>query len=317
MKRSASPLVWLCLATVAMVGCAQPPTDVIEAARGSVAAVEGEGTEYAASAYANAQSVIQRMDAEVAAQADRFALSRNYDRATELAAEAEAAASAVTEAVEAEQERLQSETTQMIGDAEGVIADARADLEEYDEETAAPLLQDLDGAEASLAAANQALAAEDLQGARREASSGLQAANNATSDIADLVAAAEAPPDVEEQSVRAMAGGIDVPRNVYVDGGMVSAGAYTVRRGSGAVPPVPGLGADSNAWVELVSDEDGSVTRAMAATIPDAEMAEVAEGAWYPRNQAYVDELVGGEYVRIWLNRDGVTYLVHATTSAP
>ena len=316
MKRNSSPLVFLVLATVSLVGCASPPTELIDAARASVASVGEEGAEYASAAYADAQAAVGRMDAEVAAQAERFALTRNYERATELAGEAEAAADAVGRAIEAEKQRLRGEATRMIGDAEAAIADARGTLGEMAEEETAPLLEDLAGAEASVNAANDALGRDDLNGAHQEAGSALDAAGGVTSALAALAAAAEeAAP--EEAIIRAVRGGIDVPRDVYVDGQMLAAGAYTLRLGDGGVPPVAGEGPNSTRWIEFVSDEDGSVAgRGLAAAIPDAEIGEVASG-WVPRNQAYVDELRDGEYVRVWLHRDGVTYLVHAPTSAP
>lgn len=325
MKRSASPLVFLLLATLAIVGCAQPPTDVIEAARASVAAVEAEGTQYASSAYSSAQGAVQRMDAEVAAQAERFAMSRDYERATQLAGEAEAAAVAVTDAVEAEKQRLRGEATQAISDAESAIAEAREGLTEMSEEDAAAYLAELDEAEAAVAAAGEALASGDVSGAAGQAGSALQAASGVTSALAEMTAAAAAEEEeaeatgvpTEEDALRAIRGSIDIPRNVYVDGRMLAAGAYTVRLAQGSVAPSPGLEPGSSRMVEFVNDESGSVAvSGMAAAVPDAEMAEVTDG-WYPRNQAYVDELLSGEYVRVWLNRDGVTYLVHATTSAP
>jgi hypothetical protein len=30
-----------------------------------------------------------------------------------------------------------------------------------------------------------------------------------------------------------------------------------------------------------------------------------------PRNEVRVDHLKGGEYIRVWLNRQGVNYLIH------
>ena len=319
MKRGISLRMFLVLAAVAIAGCAEPPTDIIEAARASVAAVESEGSQYAASALADAQAGVGRMDAEMATQEQAFALSRAYARATELAGEAEAAAAAVTAAASAEMDRLRGEATGMIGDAEGTIAEARGGIAELDEEAAAPLLESVAGAEASVSAANAALGANDLQDAHREASEAVLAANGVTSDLAATIAAIAAAElaAAEELVTRAMNGSIDIPRSVYVNGQMLAAGAYTVRVSSQTAAPAPGLEPGSSAWLEFVSDGDGSVAgRGMAASVPDAEMDEVTDG-WYPRNQAHVDQLQGGEYVRVWLNRSGVSYLVHAPTSAP
>ena len=318
MKRHSSALALLVFAIFALAGCASPPTDVFDAARARVAATGAEGSAYAADEYGVAQETVRRMDAEVAAQGDQFAMTRSYERATELAGETESAADAVERAVETEKQRLRMQATQLVGDAETAIAGARDDVADLAEAAAAPLLDDLAAAETSVAAANDALGRDDLTGAVQESESALRLANGVTTSL--MAMRTESEPDAvtpETDVLRAVRGGIDIPRPVYVDGRPLPAGAYTLRLGEGGVPPVPSEGPTSTRWVEFVSDEDASVAgRGLSAVIPDAEIGEVADG-WVPRNQASVAELLGGEYLRIWLNRGGVSYLVHATTAAP
>ena len=304
------------LAMAAMVGCAQPPTDLVEAARARVASVEAEGTVYASAEYGAAQGTVGQMDAEVAAQAERFAMSRSYDRTTELAGLAETAADEVERAVAAEKQRLRAEATQMVADAEGALIEARETIADLSEDETSSLLDDVAGVETSVAAANDALGRDALSDAHREAGSALQAANRLnTSLMAMRTATEETTPETDV--LRAVRGGVDIPRMVYVNGEALAAGAYTVRLAAGGAPPVGGETSSATRWVEFVSDSDGSVAgRGLAAAIPDAEISEIAKG-WVPRNQAYVDELLGGEYIRVWLNRGGVSYLVHAPTSAP
>ncbi len=315
MRRILSPRLLVVLVMASAVGCAQPPSELVEAARASVAAVATEGLVYAAAEYGEAQAAVGRMDAEVTAQAERFAMSRNYDRTTELAGLAETVAGGVERAIDAEKQRLRTQTTQFLADTESGLADARAALAEMPEDETSSLQIDVAGVEASVAAATDALGREDLSGAYQEAQSALQAANRLNASMVAMPAETE---EVEEtDGLRAMRGGIDIPRTVYLDGESLGAGAYTVRLATGGVPPVGGETPQSTRWVEFVSDSDGSVAgRGLAAAIPDAEIGEVAKG-WVPRNQAHVDELLGGEYIRVWLNRGGVSYLVHATTSAP
>ena len=315
MRRSLSPRILLVLAMSSLVGCAQPPTELVEAARASVAAVEAEGTVYASAEYGEAQAAVGRMDAEVAAQAERFGMSRNYERTAELAGLAESAADEVARAVDAEKQRLRTGTTRMVADAESALEDARPAIEEMPEDEASSLLTDVAGVEASVAAANEALGRDALADAYREAEDALQAANGINSSIMAMETEAEVAQ--ESDGLRAVRGGIDIPRMVYLNGEPLEAGAYTLRLADGGASPVGGETPASTRWVEFVSDDDGSVAgRGLAAAIPDAEIAEVAK-SWVPRNQAYVDELLGGEYIRVWLNRGGVSYLVHATTSAP
>ena len=312
MRRNLLPLILVVPVMLAIVGCAQPPIELVEAARARVASVEAEGAVYASDEFGEAQAAVGLMDAEVAAQAGRFAPTRAYERTTELAGEAEAAADTVERAVDAEKQRLRTLATQMVADAESAIADAREALAALPEDEASSFLEDVSGAEASVAAANEALGRDDLSGAYREAEAALQAANRVTTSVMAMQTESD-----ETDVLRAVRGSIDIPRMVYVNGLPLAAGAYTLRLGDGGVPPVAGEGPNSTRWVGFVSDEDGSMAgRGLAAAIPDAEIGEVADG-WVPRNQAYVDELLGGEYLRVWLNLGGVSYLVHATTSAP
>ena len=315
MTRNLSPLMFLVLVMSAIAGCAQPPTELVEAARARVASVGAEGAVYAADEYGGAQAAVVRMDAEVGAQAERFALTRSYDRTTELAGLVETAADEVERAIDAEKQRLRSQATQMVADAERALTDARQALADLPEDDASSLLNDVAGVEASVAAANAALGRDDLAGANREAESALQAANRLN---ASLMAMRPETEEVEDADVmRAVRGGVDIPRMVYLNGEPLAAGAYTLRLADGGASPVGGETPESTRWVEFVSDSDGSIAgRGLAAVIPDAEIGEVAK-SWVPRNQAYVDELIGGEYIRVWLNRGGVSYLVHATTSAP
>ena len=105
MRRNLSPLILGVLAMTSLVGCAQPPTELVEAARARVASVGAEGAVYASDEYGGAQAAVGRMDAEVAAQAERFAPTRSYDRTTELAGLAETAADEVERAIDAEKQR--------------------------------------------------------------------------------------------------------------------------------------------------------------------------------------------------------------------
>lgn len=315
MRRNLSPLILGVLVMTSLVGCAQPPTELVEAARARVASVGAEGAVYASDEYGGAQAAVGRMDAEVAAQAERFAPTRSYDRTTELAGLAETAADEVERAIDAEKQRLRTQATQMVADAESALTDARQALADLPEDEASSFLNDVAGVEASVATANEALGRDDLSDAYREAESALQAANRVNASV--MAMRTELEEALDSDVMRALRGGIDIPRMVYLNGEPLAAGAYTLRLGDGGVSPVGGETPESTRWVEFVSDSDGSVAgRGLAAAIPDAEIGEVAKG-WVPRNQAYVDELIGGEYIRVWLNRGGVSYLVHATTSAP
>ena len=56
-------------------------------------------------------------------------------------------------------------------------------------------------------------------------------------------------------------------------------------------------------------DGDDVAGRGLAVVIPDGELADVSDNVL--RNEARVVALKEGDYVRVWLNREGVNYLVH------
>ncbi|MQG67218.1 MAG: hypothetical protein FI707_00285, partial [SAR202 cluster bacterium] len=159
-KNLFSPIL-VVVAMSSIVGCAQPPTEVVEAARSRVASVAAEGAVYAADEYGEAQAAVGRMDAEVAAQAERFALTRAYERTIELAGLTETAADEVERAIDVEKQRLRTQATQMVADAERAVTDARQAVAELPEDEASSFLNDVAGAEASVAAANEALARDE------------------------------------------------------------------------------------------------------------------------------------------------------------
>ena len=110
---------------LALIGaCAEAPAAAVDAARARVDAVSAEGQIYAPEEYANARDAVGRLDTELQAQADRFALTRSYDRVTEITAEVERAADDVERAIETERDRLRTETTRFLADAAGALDEA-------------------------------------------------------------------------------------------------------------------------------------------------------------------------------------------------
>ena len=73
-------------------GCAKPPQVEIDAAKAKLAAAEAEASKYASDAYNAAQQKMNEVNAEVEAQANKFALFRSYTKTKELVAAADSAA---------------------------------------------------------------------------------------------------------------------------------------------------------------------------------------------------------------------------------
>ena len=69
-------------------GCAKPPQVEIDAVKASLAGVEGDASKYAAEGWNKAQQAVNAVNAEVEAQANKFALFRSYTKSKELIAAA-------------------------------------------------------------------------------------------------------------------------------------------------------------------------------------------------------------------------------------
>ena len=307
-KRSAILLGFAC--AVLAAGCAEPPTARVDAAKAQVAALAAEAQTYAPDAYRTAQAAVSQLDAEMVTQEGTFALTRSYDAAGELAGAVEAAAGDLAQAIEQGKQRAQSAASQAIADARSAAADARQSFEslladdETPEDQQMAFQADLDGVDAALGEADTLLAGDQWEAAEQEAESARQAAMGVGTAVAEVqTALAEAR---EAAADRAARGEITIPRGVMVQGSRLAAGSYMLRLAD----------EDSEAsgrWVEFVGADDTVAGRALAVVIPDADIGEVAKTPG-PRNETRVAELRGGEYVRVWLNRGGVNYLLHLVT---
>src|SRR5512134_82772 len=108
-------------------------------------------------------------------------------------------------------------------------------------------------------------------------------------------------------------GSVNLPRAVMANGQALRAGTYQVRlTAEAAQPTVPGI--QMERWVEFV--RGGKVVgREVVSIIPNAEMKDLQagpEGGGRPGSGgARVEMLKGDEYLRVWINRGGVNYLLH------
>ena len=109
-------------------------------------------------------------------------------------------------------------------------------------------------------------------------------------------------------------GSVRIPRAVKADGKDLKAGTYSVRlTAQEASPAVPGIKMER--WVEFV--QGGKVAgREVVSIIPADEVKDTQPGpdlggGKAPRAGTRVEMLKGGEYLRVWISRGGVQYLVH------
>lgn len=106
-------------------------------------------------------------------------------------------------------------------------------------------------------------------------------------------------------------GSVRIPRAVKADGKDLKAGTYQVRlTAQAAAPAVPGQTMER--WVEFV--QGGKVAgREVVSIVPAGEMKDLMPGpdSGKAPNGAKVEMLRGNEYLRVWINRAGVSYLIH------
>lgn len=125
-------------------------------------------------------------------------------------------------------------------------------------------------------------------------------------------AAAQTTPQGEVPTGATSLGSVNLPRSVMANGETLRAGSYQVRlTAEAAQPSVPGI--QMERWVEFV--RGGKVVgREVVSIIPQAEVKDLNSGAKGPRpgaGSARVEMLKGDDYLRVWINRRGVNYLLH------
>jgi hypothetical protein len=188
-------LVLLALAGVAVlsVACAKEPADAINAARSSLAAAKtAEAADYAPDALAAAETAAAALDAELKAQSERFTLTRSYTKASELAAQAKAAADKAAAQAVTGKEQMRTEATTLVAGVRSSVERAKAALAKAPKGKGSAadieaMKSDVAGVEAGLADMDGAIASGRYKDAKVKAE-----AARATLDkiVADVSAAA-------------------------------------------------------------------------------------------------------------------------------
>ena len=107
-------------------------------------------------------------------------------------------------------------------------------------------------------------------------------------------------------------GSVRIPRAVKADGKDLKAGTYQVRlTAQDAAPPAAGIIRER--WVEFV--QGGKVAgREVVSIVPGDEVKDLQPGPdALPSTRAAskVEMLKGNDYLRVWISRAGVIYLIH------
>lgn len=129
--------------------------------------------------------------------------------------------------------------------------------------------------------------------------------------------ATQKPMQGEAPSGEMSLGTVTIPRAVTADGKPLPRGQYQVRlTAQEPTPDVPGI--ERERWVEFI--QGGQVRgREVVSIVPANEMKDLMEGpdsARGTRGGNRVEMLKGNDYLRVWINRGGVAYLIHMPPAA-
>lgn len=127
-----------------------------------------------------------------------------------------------------------------------------------------------------------------------------------------------APPAGEVPTGEMALGSVTIPRAVTADGKALPRGTYQVRlTPQAASPEAKGAAPNLERWVEFV--QAGQVKgREVVSIVPAGEVKDLMPGPDAGRavtNAAKVELLKGNDYLRVWINRRGVNYLIHLPAS--
>jgi hypothetical protein len=103
---------------------------------------------------------------------------------------------------------------------------------------------------------------------------------------------------------------VHIPKKVLADGQPLNAGNYTVRVTGDTGSPVVGQTAEQQHWVEFLQ---GSAVkgRALATVLPPSEAKTIAKQGTPRAGSVKVENLIGNDYLRVWINKGGTNYLIY------
>jgi hypothetical protein len=105
-------------------------------------------------------------------------------------------------------------------------------------------------------------------------------------------------------------GTVHLGKAVMADGKPLPAGTYQVRLTPEEAKPAVGQSPDAERYVEFVKNGK-VVAREVATVISATDIKQIAKGAKPAAGTAKVEELKGGKYVRVWINKGGNNYLIN------
>jgi len=181
-----SAILGIALLTAA---CASEPKEAVSAARAALEAARTAGAaDYAPAALAAAETAFASLDAELKAQSDKFALTRSYTKATELAAAAMTAAETATAEAATGKEKMKTDVTALMGEVKTAITTttemlAKAPKGKGSAADIEAMKSDVAGIESSLADIDAAIAAGRFKDAMVKAEAAKQGLDRIAADV--------------------------------------------------------------------------------------------------------------------------------------
>lgn len=176
-----------------VTGCAKPPQAELDALKASVAGAESAQAEtYSPSDLATARDAQAAAQAEIDAQAKKFALFRSYKKANELITDANAKAKAAQEAAVANKAKSKTDADAAVVAAKDAVTALQTALTELEacprkpkgfSEDLAALKARAEGLSSQAAQLDSQISSEDYNGAKSTAESVSSGAATLTTDI--------------------------------------------------------------------------------------------------------------------------------------
>jgi len=184
-------------AVLGLAACEDPPEPAIQSARAALTTAESAGAaDYAPESLGAAEAAQQALDAELTLQEEKFAMFRDYEEATRLATEAQAAADRAAADAEDGKQQVRRETEALVAQTRAIIDEASTLLASAprgkgSEVDLAVLQADISGAAALLPEVEQSLAAGRYLEAKSRAESALATAQGVKEQVLAAIALAQ------------------------------------------------------------------------------------------------------------------------------
>lgn len=175
-------------------GCAKAPQQAVDAAKAALeTAKQSEADRYLADEFKAAQDSLNAALAEIETQNSKFALTRNYGKATKLLEAAANIANDVNAKVAAKKEEVKAQAQQLIVDLQTALTDAKALLKKAPKgkegrEALDAIQSELTTVETSLAEVTMLIDNGDFMSAKDKLTAGLQKINQIKEELNQAIA---------------------------------------------------------------------------------------------------------------------------------